>query len=69
MLLPTAEFALNSTCSASTGHSPSFVLYGREPVLLFEHAVHTLVDVKTASLANHVHSMWNVITQVRMSMA
>ena len=57
MLLPTAEFALNSTCSASTGHSPSFVLYGREPVLPFEHTVHALVDVKTASVADRVHLM------------
>ena len=57
MLLPTAEFALNSTCLASTGHSPSFVLYGREPVLPFEHAVHALVDVKTASVADRVHLM------------
>ena len=57
MLLPTAEIALNSTCSASTGHSPSFVLYGREPVLLFEHAVCALVDVKSASVADCVRSM------------
>ena len=54
MLLPTTEFALNSTCLASTGHSPSFVLYGHEPVLPFEHAVHALVDVKTASVADRV---------------
>ena len=57
MLLPTAKFALNLTCSASTGHSPSFVLYGREPVLPFEHAVCALVDVKTASVADRVRSM------------
>ena len=54
MLLPAAEFALNSTCSASTGYSPSFILYGCEPVLPFEHAVYALVDVKTASVADHV---------------
>ena len=57
MLLPTAEFALNSTCSPSTGHSPSFVLYNHEPVLPFEHAVHALVDIKTASMADRVHLM------------
>ena len=56
MLLPTAEFALNSTCSASTGHSPSFVLYGHELVLPFEHTVRALVDVKTASVADRVRS-------------
>ena len=57
MLLLTAEFALNSTCSASMGHSPSFVLYGHEHMLLFEHTVYALVDVKTTSVADRVRSM------------
>lgn len=30
--LPMAEFAMNSTVSASTGFSPFFLLYGRTPV-------------------------------------
>ena len=54
LYLPTAEFALNSTKSASTGYSPAFVLYGREPTLPLEHAIQSLVDVRVASLAERV---------------
>ena len=57
MFLPTAEFALNSTKSASTGHSPAFVLYGREPTLPLEHAVHSLVDTRVESVADKVRMM------------
>ena len=39
VLLPMCEFALNSTKSASTGYTPAYVLFGREPVLPLEHAV------------------------------
>ena len=38
------EFALNSTHSASTGISPAYVLFGCEPTLPLEHAVHTVTD-------------------------
>ena len=34
------EFALNLIKSASTGYIPAYVLFGHEPVLLLEHAVH-----------------------------
>ena len=38
------EFALNSTCSASTGISPAYVVFGHEPTLPLEHAVHAVTD-------------------------
>ena len=44
VLLPMCEFALNSTESASTGHTPAYVLFGREPVLPLEHAVREVTD-------------------------
>ena len=44
VLLPMCEFALNSTKSASTGYTPAFVVYGREPVLPLEHAVRSVTD-------------------------
>ena len=44
VLLPMCEFALNSTESASTGHMPAYVLFGCEPVLPLEHAVHKVTD-------------------------
>ena len=43
-LLPMAEFALNSTKSISTGHTPAFVVYGREPTLPMEHALRAVTD-------------------------
>ena len=36
--------SLNSTCSASTGISPAYVLFGRESTLRLEHAVHAVTD-------------------------
>ena len=44
LLLPLCEFALNSTKSASTGYTPTMVLYGRELVLPVEHAVRDVTD-------------------------
>ena len=44
MLLPLCEFALNSTRSASTKQSPAFVVFGREPNLPLEIAVHDVTD-------------------------
>ena len=38
------EFALNSTHRASTGLSPAYVLFGCEPILPLEHAVHAVTD-------------------------
>ena len=44
VLLLMCEFALNSTESASTGHTPAYVLLGHEPVLPLEHAVREVTD-------------------------
>ena len=44
MLLPFCEFALNSTHSASTKQLPAFVVFGREPNLPLEIAVHDVTD-------------------------
>ena len=44
VLLLMCEFALNSTESTSTGHTPAYVLFGREPVLPLEHAVREVTD-------------------------
>ena len=44
MLLPMCEFALNSTCSASTGISPAYVVFGHEPTLPLEHTVYAVSD-------------------------
>ena len=45
------EFALNSTESASTGHTPAYVLFGHEPVLPLEHAVREVTDCPVLSVA------------------
>ena len=44
LLLLLCEFALNSTKSASMGYTPAMVLYGHEPALLVEHAIHNVTD-------------------------
>ena len=44
MLLPLCEFALNSTCSASTKQSPAFVVFVREPNLPLEIALRDVTD-------------------------
>ena len=54
VLLPAAEFVLNSIYSASTRHSPAFVLHGHQPVFPFEHAICSLVDINVASVADCV---------------
>ena len=38
------EFALYSTCSASTRISPAYALFGQEPTLPLEHAVCTVTN-------------------------
>ena len=38
------DFALNSMCSASTGLSPAYVLFGHKPTLPLEHAVYAVID-------------------------
>ena len=51
------EFALNSTKSASTGYSPAFVVYGREPVLPLEHALRAVTDCPVQLVADCVSCM------------
>ena len=68
LYLPTAEFALNLTKSASTGYSIAFVLYGKKPTLLLKHAILSLVDVRIASLAERVQGMQNTVDAVRSAL-
>ena len=51
------EFALNSTKSALTGHTPAYVLFGCEPVLPLEHAVREVTDFPVYSVAERVAAM------------
>ena len=55
--MPTCEFALNSTCSASTGISRAYVLFGREPTLPLEHAVRAITDGPVQSVTDRVANM------------
>jgi hypothetical protein len=41
-LLPVVELAINSAKQASTGHSPFFLLYGRDVALPIDHAIASL---------------------------
>ena len=64
LLLPCAEFALNSTPSVSTGFAPAYVLFGRVPNLPLENAVRALTDVPMASVVDHVSRMSKVVNTV-----
>ena len=68
LLLPMCEFALNSTCSASTGISPAYVLFGHEPTLPLEHAVHAVTDGPVQSVTDHVANMESTLQLVRSAM-
>ena len=65
LLLPCAEFALNSTPSTATGYSPAYVLYGREPNLPLEAAVRSVTDCKVHSVVDRIARMHAVDTNVR----
>ena len=67
LLLPTCEFALNSICSASTGISPAYVLFGCEPTLPLEHAVHAVTDGPVQSVTDCVANMESTLQLVRFS--
>ena len=58
------EFALNSTESASTGHTPAYVLFGHEPVLPLEHAVHQVTDCPVQLVAERVAAMQSTVKLV-----
>ena len=64
MLLPTYEFALNSICSASTGISPAYVLFGCEATLPLEHAVHAVTDGPILSVTDHVVNIESTLSLV-----
>ena len=40
------EFALNSTCSTSTGINPTYVVFSFEPTFPLEYAVRTVTDMQ-----------------------
>lgn len=67
-MLPLAEFALNSTKSASTGFTPAYVVYGREPVLPLEHAVREVTDCPVEAVASRVKRMEETVALVRTAL-
>ena len=58
------EFALNSTHSASTGISPAYVLFGHDPTLPLEHAVHAATDRPVWSVSAHVANIESTLLLV-----
>ena len=69
LLLPTCEFALNSTRSATTGFSPAYIVFGREPVLPLEHAVRVITDGPVQSVTNRVANMQSTLQLVRSAVS
>ena len=57
VVLPLAEFALNSTKSAATGYTPAYVVFGHEPVLPLDHAVRKVTDCAVESVTVCVQRM------------
>ena len=57
LVLPVAQFALNSTHHAATGHIASYVAFGREPELPLEAAVCDVVDGPVQSVVDCVATM------------
>ena len=68
LLLPCAEFALNSTPSVSTGFSPAYVLFGCVPNLPLETAVRALTDVPMALVVDYISRMSEVVNTVRTTL-
>ena len=64
LLLPTCEFALNSTFSASIGISPAYVVLGYEPTLPLEHAVYAVSDGIVQSAIDYIANMQSTIQLV-----
>ena len=54
MLLPMYEFTLNSTCNASIGISPAYVVFGYKPTLPLEHVVHAVTDGLILSVSDYI---------------
>ena len=68
LLLPCAEFALNSTPSVSTGFAPAYILFGCVANLPLENAVCALTDVPMASVVDHVSRMSTVVNTIRTTL-
>ena len=51
---------LNSTCSAGAGHRLAFASYGHKPMLPFEHAILSLLDITVTSIVDHVYAISKV---------
>ena len=68
LLLPMCEFTLNSTRSASTGISPAYVLFGREPTLPLENAVCAVTDGPVQSVTDFVANMESTLQLVQSAM-
>ena len=68
LLLPCAEFALNSTPSVGTGFAPAYILFGHVPNLPLETAVCALTDVPMASVVDHVSCMSEVVNTVQTTL-
>ena len=64
LFLPMCEFGLNSTCSASTGISPAYVLFSRKSSLPLEHAVCAVTDGPAQSVTDHVANMESTLQLV-----
>ena len=52
--LSSAEIALNSTKAASTGYSPFYVVYGREPTLPIDTALNAVRDCTVPAVSERV---------------
>ena len=66
--MPLTEFALNLTKGAATGYTPAFVLYGHEPMLLLEYAVHKVADCPVASVLEKVSRMQQTVELVKRAL-
>ena len=51
--------------SAATVYTPAFVLYGREPMLLLEHAVRRVTNYPVASVLGKVSRMQQTVELVK----
>ena len=63
--LPMAEFAMNTSVSASTGFSPFFLLYGRQPVTPLNL---TIPESQVESVAHFVQAMQEALTAAQQAM-
>ena len=60
--------SLHLTKSATTGYTPAFVLYGREPILPLEHAVCKVTDCPVASVSDKVSGMQQTVELVKRTL-